>query len=73
MTLDPNQPAFPQPRYTNDDSKTPPGLTKREHIALEMMKAWRIANPHIGSNDARDGAMHDAYALIEALNREAGK
>lgn len=45
-----------------------PGLTKREYIAIEMMKAWITAQPVLGGVTL-SGSREDANALAQvAIN-----
>lgn len=67
MKIDPNAPAYPVV-LTRGVPYT--GMTVRAHIAATIAAGYR-ANPNFGPHDAEaiaSYALHDADALIDALN-----
>ena len=48
------------------------GLTKREYIAVEMMKANVISLPENDAAKNAENALKDTEALFEALNKKHG-
>ena len=45
------------------------GLTRRELFVLEVAKAWRIANPTLGTTDLVMATVYEVNALIKELDK----